>query len=82
MGEEGCPFNDYIKKTHSKHKRLSHEIVTRETNEYIIKGSVYFAAKMPTAMAWLELLCCQSEAWQKRSEKQKINPKAKPNPNP
>jgi len=25
-------------------------------------GSVYFAAKMPTATAWLELLCRQSEA--------------------
>jgi len=31
-------------------------------------GSVYFAAKMPTATAWLELLCRQSEAWQKQSK--------------
>jgi len=31
-------------------------------------GSVYFAAKMPTATAWLELLCHQSKAWQKRSK--------------
>jgi len=28
-------------------------------------GSVYFAAKMPTATRWLELLCHQSKAWQK-----------------
>jgi len=33
----------------------------------IISGSVYFAAKMPAATAWLELLCRQCEAWQKRS---------------
>jgi len=31
------------------------------------KVSVYFAAKMP-ATAWLELLCRQSEAWQKWSK--------------
>jgi len=33
-----------------------------------VKGSVYFATNMPTATAWLELLCHQSEAWQKRSK--------------
>jgi len=31
-------------------------------------GSVYFAIKMLTAMGWLELLCPQSKAWQKRSK--------------
>jgi len=31
-------------------------------------GSVYFATKVPTATAWLELLRRQSEAWQKRSK--------------
>jgi len=29
------------------------------------KGSVYLATKMPT---WLELLCRQSEVWQKQSK--------------
>jgi len=45
---------------------------------HLCKDSVYFAAKMLTATAWLELMCCQSEAWQKRSKIKKINPKAKP----
>jgi len=30
-------------------------------------GSVYFATKMVMATAWVELLCHQSKAWQKRS---------------
>jgi len=44
----------------------SKRLARKEVN--ITKSSVYFAAKMPTATAWLELLCRQSEAWQKRSK--------------
>jgi len=45
------------------------------------KGSVYFATKMLTATAWLELLCCQSEAWQKRNKNKKETLKLSPNHN-
>jgi len=41
-------------------------------------GSVYFAAKMLMATAWLELLHRQSEAWQKRSKNKRYTLKLSP----
>jgi len=44
---------------------------------------VYFAArKTLTATAWLELLCHQHKAWQKRSKNKRKTVKLNPNPNP
>jgi len=43
--------------------------VTHEENAVgFVEGSVYFAVKMPTVTAWLELLCRLSKAWQKQSK--------------
>jgi len=35
---------------------------------WLFFGSVYFTANMPTATAWLQLMCRPSKAWQKRSK--------------
>jgi len=39
--------------------------------ECYVVSSVYYATKMLMATAWLELLCRQSKAWQKRSKNKK-----------